>query len=236
MKTISIIILLILWVCNIYGQEIHENILENQTYKERISYFKVNPLHEGQIVFLGNSLTQHGDWEKYFPEQHPANRGIAGDNTLGMLGRLHEIIAARPSKLFIMAGINDISLGRSNEMIMTGIKSMIYQIKEGSPDTKIYVQSLLPINSDKSEYRRLIDKEKEIEKLNKELKKLCEKESVIFIDIYSSFLSDKRTLDPIYTEDGLHLNENGYAVWASLIRGYIEHHPLMESLEGRIAF
>lgn len=205
------------------GQEIHENILENQTYVERSAYFKQNPLKEGQIVFLGNSLTQGGKWNEYFPEQNPANRGISGDNTLGMLGRLHEIIKAKPSKLFILAGINDISLGRSNDKVLNGIKSIIYQVKEGSPNTTIYVQSLLPINKDVCKYKRMMNKEKQIEKLNKEIIKFCKSENITFIDLYSHFLSEKRKMDAKYTSDGLHLNEAGYAVWTGQIRKYVEY-------------
>ncbi len=205
------------------GQEIHENILENQTYVERSAYFKQNPLKEGQIVFLGNSLTQGGKWNEYFPEQNPANRGISGDNTLGMLGRLHEIIKAKPSKLFILAGINDISLGRSNDKVLNGIKSIIYQVKEGSPNTTIYVQSLLPINKDVCKYKRMMNKEKQIEKLNKEILKFCKSENITFIDLYPHFLSEKRKMDAKYTSDGLHLNEAGYAVWTNQIRKYVEY-------------
>lgn len=205
------------------GQEIHENILENQTYLERSAYFKQNPLKEGQIVFLGNSLTQGGKWNEYFPEQNPANRGISGDNTLGMLGRLYEIIKAKPSKLFILAGINDISLGRSNDKVLNGIKSIIYQVKEGSPNTTIYVQSLLPINKDVCKYKRMMNKEKQIEKLNKEILKFCKSENITFIDLYPHFLSEKRKMDAKYTSDGLHLNEAGYAVWTNQIRKYVEY-------------
>ncbi|MFT4222431.1 GDSL-type esterase/lipase family protein [Dysgonomonas sp.] len=205
------------------GQEIHENILENQTYLERSAYFKQNPLKEGQIVFLGNSLTQGGKWNEYFPEQNPANRGISGDNTLGMLGRLHEIIKAKPSKLFILAGINDISLGRSNDKVLNGIKSIIYQVKEGSPNTTIYVQSLLPINKDVCKYKRMMNKEKQIEKLNKEIIKFCKSENITFINLYPHFLSEKRKMDAKYTSDGLHLNEAGYAVWTNQIRKYVEY-------------
>ncbi len=205
------------------GQEIHENILENQTYVERSAYFKQNPLKEGQVVFLGNSLTQGGKWNEYFPQQNPVNRGISGDNTLGMLGRLHEIIRAKPSKLFILAGVNDISLGRSNDKILNGIKSIIYQVKEGSPNTTIYVQSLLPINKDVCKYQRMMKKEKQIEKLNKEIIKFCKSENITFINLYPHFLSEKRKLDAKYTSDGLHLNEAGYAVWSDQIRKYVEY-------------
>lgn len=221
MRTALFTILLVL-TGQLMGQEIRENILENKTYLERSAYFEANSLKEGQIIMLGNSLTQGGEWDKFFPEQQPVNRGIAGDNTLGMLGRLHEIIIAKPRKLFIMAGINDISLGRSNDKIMIGIKSMVYQIQEGSPNTKIYVQSLLPINNDNNRYKRMLKKEKQIEKLNKELKKFCKETGVTFIDVYPALLSGKRKLNAEYTGDGLHLTDKGYAVWVEQIRSYIE--------------
>lgn len=204
-------------------QEIVENILENQTYIDRIAHFKANPLKKGQIVFFGNSLTQGGKWKEYFPAQDPANRGIAGDNTLGMLNRLHEIIEARPKKLFILAGTNDISMGRDNEKILTGIKSIIYQVKAGSPDTRIYIQSLLPINNDDNKYKRMLGKEKQIEKLNKEIQKFCKKENITFINLYPAFLSGKRKMDNRFHTDGLHLNEDGYKIWIEQIKSYIEN-------------
>ncbi|MFV0538373.1 MAG: GDSL-type esterase/lipase family protein [Dysgonomonas sp.] len=219
----KLLMLLLFLSAYVMGQEIHENILENQTYVERSAYFKQNPLKEGQIVFLGNSLTQGGNWSEYFPQQNPVNRGISGDNTLGMLGRLHEIIKAKPSKLFILAGINDISLGRSNDKILNGIKSIIYQVKEGSPNTTIYIQSLLPINKDVCKYQRMKNKEKQIEKLNKEIIKFCKSENITFINLYPHFLSEKRKLDAKYTADGLHLNEAGYTVWSDQIRKYVEY-------------
>lgn len=222
MRTISLVILLFLSAC-LMGQEIRENILENENYMKRMIYFKQNPLKKGQVVFFGNSLTQGGKWNEYFPEQNTANRGIGGDNTLGMLGRLHEIIESKPTKLFIMAGVNDISLKRSNDKIITGIKSIIYQVREGSPDTKIYVQSLLPINNDDKRFKRMEGKEKQIEQLNKEMEKFCKKERIPFINIYPAFLGEKRKLDPKFTTDGIHLNEAGYTVWVDQIREYVNN-------------
>lgn len=221
MRTILLTFLLFVSMC-LTAQEIEENILENKTYMERMAFFRANPLQKGQVIFLGNSLTQGGKWDVYFPVQNPVNRGISGDNTLGMLGRLHEIIDSRPSKLFLLAGINDISLNRTNDKIMTGIKSIIYQVKAGSPGTKIYVQSLLPINNSPNRYKRMLDKEKQIEELNKELQEFCDKENILFINIYPAFLGGERLLNARYTTDGLHLNDDGYAVWTDQIRKYVE--------------
>lgn len=217
-----IITLFVLFSLPFMGQEIEENILENATYKQRMAFFENNPLEKGQVIFLGNSLTQGGKWDEYFTDAKPVNRGISGDNTLGMLNRLHEIIEARPRKLFLLAGINDISLGRSTDKIMTGLKAILYQLKSGSPETQIYVQSLLPINNEEfGNYKRMLKKEKNIEKLNKELKKFCKEEGIIFIDIYPLFLAKKRKMDAKYTTDGLHLNEDGYRVWVAGIIEYV---------------
>lgn len=221
MRSIFAAVFLLSSIC-MTGQEIKENILENQTYIDRTAYFKEHPLQQGQIIFLGNSITQAGKWEEYFPIQKPANRGISGDNTEGMLARLDEIIKAKPNKLFIMAGINDISLNRPNKKIMANVKEIIARVRQETPQTAIYIQSVLPINTEIIKYSRLKKKEKQIEKLNKDLRKLAKKENLIFIDIYPSFLVKKRKMDAQYTADGLHINEEGYSIWVNQIRNYVE--------------
>ncbi len=60
------------------------------------------------VVMFGNSITEFGDWKRLFGDSGVVNRGIAGDNTFGMLDRLSEVIGRRPAKLFVEAGINDI--------------------------------------------------------------------------------------------------------------------------------
>ena len=205
----------------LFAQE--AKIYETEIYKSRIAQFKSEGLPQNGIVFFGNSLTQGGQWEKYFPDLKPTNRGIIGDNTEGALARLEEIIDATPTKLFILTGVNDISQDHKNDYICKNIKEIIRQVKEKSPETVIYIQSILPINNTFGRYKKLISKEKQIEELNKQLFKLCKKEKVKFINLYPDFLQTKRLLDPKYTTDGLHLNEAGYEVWVNKIRKSVEN-------------
>lgn len=222
MKQFGLFLLFIVIPLVLMGQEIDENILENKTYKDRILSFKKYPLSKGQIVFFGNSITFAGKWKTYFPKQNPANRGISGDNTDGMLARIHEIIIARPSKLFIMAGINDISLQRENETIIRQMKLLLRQVKSGSPSTAIYVQSTLPLCSDKLKYSRLKGKEKQIEEYNTLLKGMCEEMDIVYIDIYTHLLEKPLTLKAEYTLDGLHISKEAYAIWVEQIKRYVE--------------
>ena len=202
------------------GQE--AKLYDTEIYRTRTALFKSETLAKNQIIFLGNSLTQNGKWEEYFPEQQPVNRGIIGDNTDGILARLDEIIEAQPRKLFFLSGVNDISQNYSNDFICNNMKEIITRIKAGSPETVIYFQSLLPINNSFERYKKLIGKEKQIRQLNKKIKQLCKKENIIFINLYPSFQSEKQLLNPAITNDGLHLTAAGYEIWVNLIRTYIE--------------
>jgi len=184
--------------------------------------FRHDGLEKKGIIFLGNSLTQGGDWSAWFPVQKPANRGISGDNTEGVLARLDEITEAKPAKLFLMIGINDISQNYKNDYLCKNFEKIIRKVLTESPETTIYIQSILPVNNDFGRYKKLINKEKQIETLNIRLNKLCIKENIRYVNLYPLFLQQKRKLNPAYTTDGLHLNEEGYQVWISGISSLIE--------------
>lgn len=219
----------LLFICLLFlsftamGQEERKEY-DTETYRSRMAEFKNKPLKKGQVVFLGNSITQAGKWDEYFPASNVANRGISGDNTEGMLNRIEEIAESKPSKLFITAGINDISQNAKNKQIISRIRNIVYQVKVKSPNTVIYIGSVLPINNDFDRYKRLHKKEKQIEKLNKDLEKFCKSRGdVTFINVYTSFLIKKRKMDPKYTTDGLHLNEDGYTRWVVQLRTFVEN-------------
>ena len=205
----------------LYTQAQERKEYDTDHYRDRMAYFERNPIGENKVVFLGNSLTEGGQWDKYFPEAAPVNRGISGDNTEGMLNRIDEIAISHPSKLFILAGINDISQNVPNKQITKHYRYIIQRVKEESPETVIYIQSLLPVNNDFGRYKRLIGKEKQIGKLNKELKKLASKEKIVFVNINPLYMDKDGKLDAQYTNDGLHLTESAYNIWVNELQKYI---------------
>lgn len=191
-----------------------------ETYKSRMNYFSEHPLLPEQIVFFGNSITQAGEWSTYFPTANVANRGISGDNTEGMLARLSEIEKTQPSKFFIMAGINDISLSRPNRVIVKNYRQIIRSLRNASPHTQIFMQSVLPINNDFGRYKRLTGKERQIVELNTQLRILAQSEGVTFINLYPFFINSEGKLKKEFTGDGLHLSAEAYALWVQIIQPY----------------
>jgi lysophospholipase L1-like esterase len=166
---------------------------------------------------LGNSITAGVDWMELLERTDVRNRGISGDISFGVLERLNEVTEGKPSKVFILIGINDISRNIPDSFIVGNYKKIIERIKKESPLTKIYFQTLLPVNNEFTQFKNHYNKDEHILYINEELKKLAAKEKITLIDLYPHFLSADKKLDKKYTIDGLHLNAEGYKVWKDIL-------------------
>ena len=120
-------------------------------YKKLLNQFNSQPLNNGEIIFLGNSITAEGeDWGRRFGYSKIKNRGIGGDVTDGVLARLDEIIYFKPRAVFLLIGINDLWNNTPTipkpAYIGTNIIKITDIIKRRSSDTKVYIQTVLPIH------------------------------------------------------------------------------------------
>ena len=196
-----------------------------------MSLFKVLPKVKNAIVFIGNSITDGGEWQELLGCKKCLNRGISGDISFGVLARLDDALKDKPKKIILLIGINDISRGTPNDVIIANYKSFVSRTKALSPKTKIYLQSVLPTNNT---FRKFVDKNEEsIQILNAAMLDLSKntdgtsrrsREGVTYIDLYSKFLDSEGRLDKKYTNDGLHLLGEGYVLWVEILKkgGYLK--------------
>ena len=192
-------------------------------YYHKVSHFRTLPNTKNEIIFLGNSITDYCEWAELFQNANVKNRGISGDVTDGVLERLDEVTESQPAKIFIMIGINDLSRGKTEEYIFNNYKKIVNRIKNESPKTKIYIQSILPVNEARGKYKNHTNKTKNVISLNKQLKAFAEKTpDVQYIDLFSAFADKNQRLAFKYSLDGLHLNGAGYLVWKSIIDKYVK--------------
>ncbi|SDT96305.1 Lysophospholipase L1 [Polaribacter sp. Hel1_33_78] len=184
-------------------------------YPKRIAEFKANPLETGDIVFIGNSITEQGeDWASKVDNSKAKNRGIAGDTTEGILARLNEITFYKPEKVFLLIGINDLFHNPDAvEKIHENILKIVAEINTKSPNTQIFVQTVLPTTTD-----NLIPK---IKDLNAALENSSFEKPFTFINLHQRFvlLNGKMNMD--FSTDGVHLNEKGYEIWSEMIKNSI---------------
>ena len=181
-------------------------------YSERIKEFKKEPLTKGDIIFLGNSITElGGDWGKRLGCSSVKNRGISGDVTEGVLKRLGEITYVKPKAVFLLIGINDIfNVVTTPEYVAGNILVIAKNIRKASPHTKLYVQTILPTST-------LSIKEK-IEQTNTILQKNAGHKTYTLLNIHVLFADETDVIKKEYTIDGTHLNEEGYALWIDYLK------------------
>ena len=190
-------------------------------YSLRLGQFKSYPNSPKDIIFLGNSITQGVDWAELLQNPNCKNRGISGDITYGVLERLSEVTEGKPAKVFVLIGINDIEHNIPDTLIVNNYRRIIRQIKAESPKTKIYFHTLLPVNNEFTQFKKHYNKDEHIAFVNTELKKIAEEEKITLIDLHPHFLDASNKLDKRYTQDGLHLNAEGYKVWAGILKQYL---------------
>jgi len=187
-------------------------------YETRRTAHNQEGLPEGSVVFMGNSITEQGWWNMLFKAKNIVNRGIGGDNTYGMIDRMPEILASKPQKLFLMAGINDISLAFPLDTIVSNIRKMVKMSKKIAPSCKFYVQSVLPLNENRLAFPLVKGKNPVVRDLNGKLKTMCGEEEIIFIDIASQLSDQKGDLRIELTKDGLHIHPQAYVIWADYLK------------------
>ena len=187
----------------------------------KVGQFKSYPNSKKDIVFLGNSITAGTDWVELLGNPNARNRGISGDITFGVLERLDEVIEGQPVKVFILIGINDIQRNIPDAIIAANYRKMIKRIKAGSPSTKIYFQTLMPVNNDFTQFKNHYNKDEHIKFVNAELRKIAAEEKITLVDLHPHFLDTNNKLDKRLTMDGLHLNAEGYKVWAKILKPYL---------------
>jgi lysophospholipase L1-like esterase len=197
----------------------HNNDWSRNNYIQRIQSFKNDPLKMGEIVFIGNSLTeQGGDWSVKFGMKGIRNRGIAGDVSDGVLLRLDELTYYKPKSVFLLIGVNDIFNLQggggipSADYIANNILKIAKKIKAGSPGTNVYVQTILPSTAALTSNTLLI---------NALIKRNGQSGDYETIDLYTAFNNGQGVMRPELTTDGLHLNDAGYKVWVNFIDAWV---------------
>ena len=167
-------------------------------YYQRATLFEELPVTSKDIIFLGNSITNGGEWSELLNNKHVKNRGISGDICMGVYDRLDAILKGKPAKIFLLIGINDVSRGTS-------------------ADT-----SVLPVTDHYKMFGGHTSRWQEVKKINEGLMYLADKENVTYIDLYSHFVDEKTgKMNIEYTNDGLHLLGKGYLKWVDIVKPYI---------------
>lgn len=178
----------------------------------------INNILDNNYVFLGDSITEGYDLNKYYSDYPVVNSGIGGYTTIKILEKMDTMVYRyNPTKVFLLIGTNDIAHKESKEDIINNIDKIIDKIKANRKYTKIYVESIYPIDDEKEHKRD----NKLINDINKDVKELCNKKGVEYINIHDLLMDDDGNLRDEYSNDGLHLTDQGYEVVTKELKKYL---------------
>mgnify|MGYP001237861737 CR=1 FL=1 len=183
-----------------------------QTYAERVTLFATLPPMNGGVAFVGDSLTDYGRWADAYPNLTVRNFGIFGDTTAGLAARLEQVIKAKPDRILILIGTNDIEYGRPLPEIAANIDRIVMRLSAALPKSKLFLETLLPRQPQFAD---------EVKTVNVDIRKIAVRRKVVLVDLYPHFVAPGGRLDPAITIDGLHLTGPGYARWRGLIQDYV---------------
>ena len=170
--------------------------------------------YEVDVAFLGDSLTDGYDLKQYYPQYVTANRGIGGDTTFDLEGRLEiSVYELKPKVAVMLIGANNV------DTMFENYESILRGLKENLPDTKIVLLSLTAMGGEM--WGR---KNQQAAYNNVTIRLLAEKYGFIFVDLYTPLydVSIREVYDG-YTSDGGHLTHAGYTVVTEQITPVLEH-------------
>ena len=189
----------------------------------RYDSFKVLNVTSDNIVFIGNSITDMHCWPEAFVTDKGdylpiVNRGNSGTYSTEQSDNLESYINGKPKKVFMMIGTNDIAtsggLNASPEQVLSYVKSIVTRIHARSPQTKVYLYSILKNNtSNRVEATWL--------KTNELVKAYAEAtDRVTYIDLYDKLAGVAS--GGAWSYDNLHLTAGAYQAWCETICQYLQ--------------
>lgn len=162
-------------------------------------------------ILVGDSLSLWFPKEKLPNSKLWLNQGISGDTSDGILKRLSAFSETRPDVIYIMAGINDLRKGTTDETILHNHRLIIHRLRQAHPKAQIFVQSILPTRLQTIPNSR-------ISRINYQLALIAKQEGAHYLNLYSWFTDLQGNLREDLTTDGLHLSQAGYDVWRLVLQ------------------
>lgn len=188
----------------------------------------------GPIVFLGDSLTDNYDLAKFYPDLNCVNRGISGNTTQDVLGRMKvSVFDAAPSMVILQVGINDMmNEERTPEDTAADYERIVCYMNDRLPGVPIILESVYPgWDGDPVRAKELNGREitfpiahlkDDINRLNDLIREMADQYGYTYADVHAHLIGENGLTNPEYGVDGCHLIDAGYEVATGVLRPIID--------------
>ncbi len=183
--------------------------------QRRTEWAKATPADQGAVVFFGDSITQGwGSLATDFPGLKIANRGISGDTTRGLLGRIRgDVLDVHPKAVSLLIGTNDLSLGAEPAVVAGNIQQIVAALHQADAAMPVIINKVMPRGPQPGKFPE------KIRQLNALLEQHLQADTkVTFCDTFSLFDDGTGTCKREEFPDMLHPNATGYAKWTAALQ------------------
>ena len=187
---------------------------------------RLAPATSGRVVFLGDSITDFWRLNEYFPTQDFVNRGISGQVTGEMLGRMKaDVLDLKPAAVVILAGTNDLARNVPLTVIQHNLTMLADLLTFHR--IKVIYSSVLPVSdyhrAENPTYARSVQRPPEqIRAINQWLESFCKNRGFTYLNYFPALADGTGMLKAEVAEDGLHPNAMGYRLMAPLVAEAIQ--------------
>jgi len=187
----------------------------------------------GGVVFVGSSTIRM--WSRLAQDfsQQPVvvNRGFGGSTMADCsLFAADLVVRYKPRLVLVYAGDNDLAEGRTPLQVLESFAQFANTVRAELPDTRIAYISVKPSPS----REKLLPAIRETNNvIGAYLKRLPNSD---YIDIFTPMLAaDGRPRPELFRGDRLHLNDEGYRLWQSVIASHLQGPQGPAPLEASVA-
>ena len=176
-----------------------------------------SPPEKGVIVFVGSSSIRRWDLAKSFGDLDAINRGFGGSQISDVLHYANEVVLEyKPKKVVFFCGGNDLNKGKSPRQVAADFETFAKLLFEQQPETELIVLALKPAPVRWS----IVDKVRATNDLLRAKAKTDKR--ITFLDgSFDLLLDDGKIREELYVEDRLHLNDEGYKLWADMLAPHL---------------
>jgi lysophospholipase L1-like esterase len=182
--------------------------------------FTASASTSSSVVLLGDSI--FSGFTNYI-DLLPSNTidlAVGGSQVNDLTSTVSTALSDNPNEIFIMIGINDVNVTSVSDF--SSIYSrQISNIVSNNKNVKIYLESILPVNFKDFIATKGLNNDL-IPAYNTAIQQIASSYSsnVTYLDFTSSFSDSFGNLNKSLSVDGIHLNQSGYQLLASLMAQY----------------
>jgi len=178
-----------------------------------------SPPPSGAVLFIGSSSIRL--WKTLaqdFPELKVINRGFGGSQIEDSVRYAPRIVLPYKPRMIVMyAGGNDLNAGKTPQQVARDFQAFVETVHAALPETRIAYISINPSVARWSQEERVLEANRLIAEYIREHDGKTAKLS--YLDSHAKLLSPEGKPRPeLLRPDGLHLNSDGYTLWAAILK------------------